>query len=167
MAEVWVDFIPSPSAGLKALTCIDYLIRLGWFCLWPWYWIFKVKWIWFALFQEKKWTDYHETKKERIDWALDLKYIHHYLLWSCMTLTSNFQGQILDLLYLRKKMVRLPGNVKQIINWIRAIKVALTFDLQFSRWNVYSMGHISGKMVRSPQNEKLTYQFNARPWLWP
>ena len=79
MAEVWVDFIPSPSVGLKALTCIDYLIRLGWFCLWPWYWIFKVKWIWFALFQEKKWTEYHETKKEHIDWALDLKYIHHYL----------------------------------------------------------------------------------------
>ena len=80
-----------------------------------------------------------------------------------MALTFNFQAQILNLLYVSEKMDQLPWNKETNLSNV-TIHFGLDHDIDLEFWMRIIWVIISqGNMVRLPQNEKHTYQLNARP----
>ena len=89
-----------------------------------------------------------------------------------MTLTLNFQGQILNLLNLGQKWTNCHKTKSKHIDW--------TLSLKCDRWIwpwpwpwswifkvKYAICYISAKNVRLSQNKKQKYWLNSMPQMWP
>ena len=84
-----------------------------------------------------------------------------------LTLTLNFQGQMLKWLYLSQKWSDCHETKSKHIDWTLGFKGTIGFDLghdidfEFSRSNI-ELAISQPKMVRLPRNEKQTHRLNSR-----
>ena len=89
-----------------------------------------------------------------------------------LALTLNFQGQILNWLYLSQKWSDCHEMKSEHIDWTLGwngtigFDLGLDLDLEFSRSNT-ELAISQPKMVRLPRNEKRTHRLNSRPQMWP
>ena len=86
-------------------------------------------------------------------------------------MTSNFQGQIWNLLYLNQKWSDCHGTKIKHIGWNLGLKCDHRLWPWLWSWpwifNVkYGICYIAANIVRLPRNEK-QYRLNSRPQTWP
>ena len=142
----------------------------GQFLLWPWPWIFKVKYGICYISAGNGLIARNEKQTFRLNsrpqiWPLGLTL--------AMTLTLNFQGQTWILLYLTPKWSDYHETQSKHIDWTLGLSnVTIGFDLghdldlEFSKSDMKSTIP-QPKMVRLPRNEKQTYRSNTMPQMWP
>ena len=87
-------------------------------------------------------------------------------------LDLEFSRSNIEFAISQPKMVWLPRNEEQYIDWTLGLKcdhqvyLGHDLDLEFSRSNIeFPISH--PKVVWLPRNEKQTYQLNSRPQMWP
>ena len=121
------------------------------------------------------WLPRNEKQTQRLNSRLQMK-----PSGLTLALTLNFQGQILNWLYLSQKWFDCHETKSKHIDWTLGFNGTIGFDLghdldlEFSRSNI-ELAISQPKMVRLPRNEKQTHRLNSRlqwdhrvwPWPWP
>ena len=138
-------------AGLMALTYrFHYQIIFCWFSLWPWPWIFKVKYGICYKITQPKMVELPRNKKAKILIELEASNVMWPLgLSLAMNLTLNFQGQIWNLLHLSQKWSDWHEMKSKHIDW--------TLGLKCDPWDQWVLD------LKGPELEYLSY-FTVGGW---
>ena len=134
--------------------------------IWPWPWIFKVKYG-ILLYLSLKWSDCHETKSKHIDWILGLKCDHRIWPWP-WPWPWIFKIKY-EICYFSAKKTRIEKQPWRLNSraqmWPSDLTSAMTLTLNFQGhvWNLL----YPQKVVQLPRNEKQTYRLNSRLQMWP